>query len=470
MSKILIVVVLILSLVILAPGMSQAGWQRTTLFTNDFDYFSHCIAFDPNGHPHIVFIEHAAHDDHKVFHSYFDGSAWHQERLDNAAAGSRIDSSIAIDALGHIHVSYMEDRPGSLNTLVYAYFDGEQWIRTPLFPGGFGSSMAVDGEGRPHIAHISNFGQLQYVTHTGTQWTTETIGSNALNFGRTSIALTPSGNVHVSYSNQSLPRKLFCVTNTSGIWTWSYVGEGSEATLALDSSDNPHIAYWSDSTQELKYARLTDSGWAVETLDASRGSPSLVLDSRDNPHIAYSWFHPKNFFIHAKYCHFDGTIWKYELVGTKASGWTSMVLDGWGLPHVSYYQAWGKGYWHPSLVYAFMLMPDLSGTWANITTASSSGKQKLSAVLKVTNGFTGISGKCAVALYLSDDDAFGEGDKRIGKRRKVSKLTPGQEKDVTFTYKSVPSLSGKYLVAVIDSGGAVNEVDEGNNVVIGQIP
>ncbi len=477
MSKRVSVPVLILGLVILASGMSHAAWQRTRLFTNPFNYFSTPIALDPSGHPHIVFIDHSDVNDHKVIHSYFDGIAWRQERVDNGLVRPTSGCSLAIDTLGHIHVSYQASI-GLLPTLIYAYFDGEQWTRSPLFKGGWASSIAVDGEGRPHIAHIgpqnapNNYSDdLQYVTHSGTQWTMETIASHGLIFGGTSIALSPSGKVHVSYSDWSLPRKLFWVTNASGVWESTYIGDGWWATLALDSSDNPHIAYCSESTQELKYARLTDSGWTVETIDSARETTSLVLDSLDNPHIAYGWVHPKNFYIHAKYCHFDGTSWKSELIGAKASGWTSMALDRWGLPHVSYYQAWGKRYGKPSLVYAFMAMPDLSGTWAGIATrTSSSGKQKLSAVLRLTNGVTGKSGKCAVAFYLSDDDAFGVGDTRIGKRRKISELTPGQEKDVLFTYQSAASLSGKYLVAVIDSGGAVSEVDEGNNVVIGQIP
>jgi len=78
------------------------------------------------------------------------------------------------------------------------------------------------------------------------------------------------------------------------------------------------------------------------------------------------------------------------------------------------------------------------------------------------------AGEFKVAFYLSDNGVtlgqfIGESTLRRG-------LRAGQTSAVSSTYDSETSLSGKYFIAVIDSGDQVNEMVETNNRVIFRIP
>ena len=78
------------------------------------------------------------------------------------------------------------------------------------------------------------------------------------------------------------------------------------------------------------------------------------------------------------------------------------------------------------------------------------------------------SGIFTVSFYPSDNGVtlgqlIGESTLRKG-------LNAGQTTTVSSTFTSESSLSGKYFIAVIDSGGQVNEMVETNNRVVIRIP
>ena len=109
--------------------------------------------------------------------------------------------------------------------------------------------------------------------------------------------------------------------------------------------------------------------------------------------------------------------------------------------------------------------PDLTGTWSNLSYISFSGI--LSGALSVRNtGNQDTTTTFGINFYLSND---GVNLVRLLGSRSVGPLKAGQTKSLQFSASS-PSLSGRYVVAVIDPGGAVLETNKTNNVAKALIP
>lgn len=78
--------------------------------------------------------------------------------------------------------------------------------------------------------------------------------------------------------------------------------------------------------------------WHIETVDSDYYVglyPSIVLDGDGHPHISY--YDPDREDL--KYAHFDGTAWMIQRVGTEGSvgSWTCIALDSADRPHISYF-------------------------------------------------------------------------------------------------------------------------------------
>ncbi len=102
-------------------------------------------------------------------YAYQDTSGWHVHTVDSEGYVGYY-TSLAIDANGYPHISYhdSETSPYSADPedLMYAYQDASGWhIHTVDSEGYVGryTSLALDGEGCPHISyHDDTNGDLKY--------------------------------------------------------------------------------------------------------------------------------------------------------------------------------------------------------------------------------------------------------------------------------------------------------------------
>jgi hypothetical protein len=108
--------------------------------------------------------------------------------------------------------------------------------------------------------------------------------------------------------------------------------------------------------------------------------------------------------------------------------------------------------------------PDLSGSWMKF---SSLRGKSMAGGLRVKNIGNRNAGSFKVTYYLSDD---GETLGKLLYTVLGPSLTVGKTKDFPFAYGSATSLSGKYIIAVIDSANQVAETNEDNNRVEVLIP
>jgi len=123
-------------------------------------------------------------------------------------------------------------------------------------------------------------------------------------------------------------------------------------SLDVDSSGHPHITYYKRQGPEfhgdLKYAAWDGTDWQIETVDSGEyttGYACLALDGSGRAHISYSTQHLSPSLL--KYATQNRSGWQIDIVdGPFASGlpvWSSLSLDSWGHPYISYSYA-GTGY------------------------------------------------------------------------------------------------------------------------------
>jgi C1A family cysteine protease len=106
-------------------------------------------------------------------------------------------------------------------------------------------------------------------------------------------------------------------------------------------------------------------------------------------------------------------------------------------------------------------MPDLTGSWTKITSYSSG--RTVYGTLQVNNIGGANAGTFKVAYYLGSSEGTSS---YLGYTTVSAGLKAGQGLILSPSYTSRTSLTGKYLIAMIDSDAKVTESNEGNNRIV----
>ena len=314
------------------------------------------LAVDDAGQPHLAYYEWISGE---LRYAHQDGPGWQIQAVDQVGRVSdlSLQISLAVDGDGHPHIAYYDRVSADLK---YADFDGSAWqIQVLDSTGDVGhyASLALDGNGQPHISYcFSQYGDgacstLKYATHGPGGWQLETIDGPDMQEGYTSIAVGPDGHPGIGYGSAG-----FRYAHFDGVaWQIEEVGGAGHdgISLAIDQAGRPRVAVYAVEGQ-LEYAYRGEVGWEIEVLDRSimtGAYTSLVLDGAGRPHISYY-----NSSLSAlQYAYYDGTAWLTETVDQDPA-WrylgrcSSLDLDSAGRPHISY-----DGYYneHGYLKYAY---------------------------------------------------------------------------------------------------------------------
>jgi catechol 2,3-dioxygenase-like lactoylglutathione lyase family enzyme len=308
------------------------------------------LALDAGSSPHVSYYDTINRD---LKYAYRTGSTWVTQTVHSEGKVGEY-TSLALDGAGNAHTSYYETTYDSLR---YAYQDASGW-HTEIVDGGPSTqdvgkynSLVLDKDGYPHISYYeeSNYrGYLRYAYQDADGWHIDTAespeGSGRYPGLHTSLALDGDGYPHISYFHNS-DKVLKYAHWTGSTWDIQTVASGSVGytSLALDAAGNPHISYYASSLDDLKYAYWTGSTWDIQTVDSAGDVGhynSLALDRNGRPHISY-YYAPSVSEGHLKYARWNGSQWHIETVDDAGvvGRYTSLMLDGDGNAHISYYDA-----------------------------------------------------------------------------------------------------------------------------------
>ncbi len=266
--------------------------------------------------------------------------------------------SLVIDSQGTLHVCFYAAGSVNYSGLVYGTHDDAGWHFTPV-DGGLGDtgqscSLALDAEGRPHISYLDGpyFNGSFAVRHAyfnGSAWVLQTVAYGL--YTPTAIALNPVTDLPmIAYSNSPSIGLLLATTDGTR-WSSQLVNASFSQgyfSLAVNASGYPRIAYATWPSGPLVYAQWTGSTWVLSTVDASAFTLSLRLNASGLPRIVYAA--PSGL----KYARNDGTSWANQTVDVHGSSVGGLILDAQGRPHIVYGAASGS-----QVRYAV-----LNGTWA----------------------------------------------------------------------------------------------------------
>jgi hypothetical protein len=272
---------------------------------------------------------------------------WRIERVESGMVG--LYSSLVLDSAGRPHISYYDYGE---DDLMYAYRGDSGWVtETVDYAGYYGAytSLALDSADRPHISYCectndtcATCEDLRYAWHDGSIWHVEeahTAGTDNVG-GHTSIALV-ADRPHISYYDFTHSALRYVYKDSGGTPHWAMLDNsadvGQYTSLAI-ASGYRYISYFDDTANELKYAYYNGSSWTTQTLDSTTDTgyfSSLALCTTyvpAAPRIAY-WSNGDLKYAHKWF--FGG--WTFLTVNNDSPGGVSLALDVNCQQHISYY-------------------------------------------------------------------------------------------------------------------------------------
>ncbi len=373
-------------------------WSTTEVVSTDSTAESYrpSLAIDALGSVHIAWYDLTDYagsgGDFDIFYKLWNAtsSTWTStEVVSTESTEQSAYPSLAIDALGNVHIAWMDLTnylgAGAHFDIFYKLWNSStsSWTATEVVSTestdvSFGPSLAVDILGNVHIAWydwtdyagagIDADIFYKLFNSSSSSWTITEIASidSTKHSYFPSLAIDLLGNVHLAWADETnlagagvdfdIFYKLWNATSTT--WTSTEVvstestEQSSHPSLALDSSRNVHVA-WNDETNYASagvdfdiFYKLWDSSsstWTttevISTISAGDSSdPSLAVDSIGNIHIAWEDFTVTDRDIFYRHWNSSSSSWSMTVgvssESTRNSENPSLGVDSNGYVHI----------------------------------------------------------------------------------------------------------------------------------------
>ncbi|NOT31902.1 MAG: fibronectin type III domain-containing protein [Planctomycetes bacterium] len=266
-----------------------------------------------------------------------------------ASATVYADTSLATDALDHVHVHLSQQAPdGASERNTYTTDGAGPWAATQVALTSWrDADVALDATGTVHLSYLRPEG-LVHAWGSAGAWSTEVV--DARGTCDASLTLDAAERVHLAYRAATTPPELRYATKASGAWLAERVDAAdlgcssgvSMLSLEVEGDGTPHLVYAGAAPGlGLHHAMKLAGLWIYETIEAGAvSSPSLALEADGTAHVAF--VDGQGFLRHA---HRGGSgAWTSEGIDPEVFLYTpSLVLDAAGHAHVSYFASGSGG-------------------------------------------------------------------------------------------------------------------------------
>ena len=215
-----------------------------------------------------------------------------------------------------------------------------------------------------------------------------------------------------------------------------------------------------------KYAAWNGTAWSFQTLPYGDVT-SLAIDSHDHSHVTFGVVDGSSLIL--TYGMDNG----FGFVTTSLSGpdmggqQISLALDPLGLPHITSSKIVANN--KNLLRYSRLTLPEITGSFQNISRTSGPSGDDVVCDFQVSNSGNSKTISQTVRVFLSNDLVVDGGDTLVVEE-KVGAIAPGKTTSVRFKNTFPNSVSGKYLIALVDGTNRNPEIEELNNASAGVIP
>lgn len=214
----------------------------------------HDIAIDELGAVHLAFY--AGGD---LGYSQGDGISWIDDIVDDPGdTDTGVDPSIAVMPDGTVQITYNWNSSGDLRRASGTF--GDWTVETVDNAGrcGIRSSVAVDAGGRLHVSYVAYDGareDLLYAEGGDFGWITQTLDTRGLTGQSTSLDLDARGRVHIVYPDWEND-ELRYATEWDGVFTLESIDVGETGWYpSLDIvGGEMHVSYHDVGAGDLRYA------------------------------------------------------------------------------------------------------------------------------------------------------------------------------------------------------------------------
>ena len=256
------------------------------------------------------------------------------------------------------------------------------------------------------------------------------------------------------------------VGQTSASKSWDCSGTYTVTGLARCATDTFVVSGLS-SGLSVNISGCTET---VSTPNAPSGPDSGIIDT-DYSFTADGAISSLGHSIEYRFDWGDGTLSDWSSLSEVSKSWSDadnylVRAQARCANHPSIESGWSD----PFTVTISAVGPDLTGSWTvPVTQTCKKTSRGQKCTIKGTFTANNIGNRDAsstyVGFYLSDDDTYDEGDTQL-KQSSTGKIKVGRSKSIKLSY-SFPvgqTATNKYIIAVIDGGNSVAEIDETNNI------
>ena len=179
-----------------------AAWSSQTVDTSS-EFTSVSLALDQGTRPRISYYDSVYRD---LKYAEWTGTLWNTTVVDDESAGQF--NALAVDSSGRPHIAYYDQSRWHLK---YAVRDGSTWSvdritdATGFFgPGALWTDIALDDADHPRIIYNDWYDtdSLMFASWDGAGWTFEAADPNVQGVSGTALALDDQGRPYVAYISQ----------------------------------------------------------------------------------------------------------------------------------------------------------------------------------------------------------------------------------------------------------------------------